>query len=110
MFKQLSIMIATGLISSGAMAADVWHTSTIKTIYPNGNGSWIITLDSDSSSCGNTENPKRYAVATSQNGVTDDGNKKMYAAALMAKAMESTVTIIFSDSTTDCLINRLIVQ
>lgn len=54
--------------------------------------------------------PKYHYVTVGQNGVTQDGANKMYAVILMAKAMDRPISIVCSNSTTNCYINRLTLE
>jgi hypothetical protein len=101
------IVAGTLALVSAAHAADVWHTATIKFIYPQGDGSFVLIFNSDAASCTSVSNPDYYTVRANTNGVTAEGLKLMYAAALMAKASDREVTINFSTSTNECAINRL---
>ena len=93
-----------------SQAANVWHVSTIKSIYPQGNGTTVVLIfDTDSPSCANANTPNYYYIAVGQNGVTAEGLRNMYAAALAAAAAGLSVTINFDDGTTGCYINRLLV-
>lgn len=107
--KVLAVTILA-LLAGGADAADVWHTSTIKWIYPQANGSAVITFTDQSPSCTNTNTYKYHLLSVGTNGVTAEGFQIIYAAALAAAASGLTITINFDDSTTACSINRLYVR
>jgi hypothetical protein len=99
----------TGTASMSARAADVWHISTIKYVYPQGDGSFVLIFETNAPACSNPNAFKYHHVTPTQNGVNKEGAKKIYAAALMAKAAALPVQINFSDSTISCYINRLTV-
>jgi len=101
--------IALSTHTGSAWSADVWHTSTIRWVYPQADGSFVLAFDVDSASCPNIGVPKYHTVAVNQNGVTEEGAKKIYAAALLALASDKQVQLNFSDLTTSCYINRLLV-
>lgn len=93
--------------STTGFAADVWITSKIKAVYPLGDGNFVLMFNDSPAACTNTGTPKYLYVTANQNGVTEEGSKKMYAAALTAAASGKDVSALFSDSTSSCYINRL---
>lgn len=97
------------LLSWGAHAAEIWHTSTIKMLYPVADGSFVLIFDVNAPACTNTNTDKYHSVTPSQNAMTVEGAKKIYAAAMMAMATEKSVQFAFDDSTASCYVNRLAV-
>lgn len=97
-------------LSCASFAAEVRHTSTIKSVYPQANGTFVIVFDTNALTCTNTAAGKYHSVAPLHNGMTDEGTKKLYAAALMALATDKAVMVAFDDATSDCYVNRLIVM
>lgn len=95
--------------SCASLAAEVWHTSTIKYVYPQADNTFVLIFDTNAPACTSTATNKYHLVAPSQNGMTDEGAKKIYAAALLAMATDKAVQFAFDDSTTSCYINRLMV-
>lgn len=95
------------LTSWGAYAAEVWHTSTIKMLYPLADGSFVLIFDVNAPACTNGNTDKYHYVTPSQNAMTVEGAKKMYAAAMMAMATEKSVQLAFDDATASCYVNRL---
>ena len=75
----------TMLCASGYAA--VWFTSTVAYVYPWGDGNFILVFNDDSPSCQHAS--KFHRVSVNQNGVTEEGKRMMYAAALAAKAERS---------------------
>lgn len=71
--------------------AETWFTSTVAYVYPFGDGIFVLVFDDDSPSCQHAS--KFHRVAVNQNGVTDEGKRMMYAAALAAKASGSRLSI-----------------
>lgn len=112
MMKVSSFAIGTLLLLAAecALATERWHTAQIRWIYPQGNGGFILVLAAESQYCTNTAVPKYYFIGNGYNGVTEEGAKKMYAAAMMAVSMGRQISIAFDDSTPDCAINRLILR
>jgi len=110
LLRNVLVFIVLGCASGAAWSASIWHKSTIRTVYPQADGSFVLRLSADSVDCSNQNVPKYYKVATDQNGVTDEGRRQMYAAALAAAAAGKEVTINFDSDTTSCYVNRLLVD
>lgn len=112
MTSRLTALIAFVFLALGlharSEAADVWHTSTLKWVYPLADGSFVLTFNVDSSSCASSS-PKYHYVAVGQNSVTEEGARKFYAAAMTALATRMTVQVNFSDASSACYVNRLLV-
>ncbi len=104
---RFSLVIIVLLYSLEGLAAPTWHTSTIRSVYPLSDGSVVLTFDSDSPNCSNASDPDYYYIRVGQNGMTSDGLKLLYAAALTAFTTGSRVSINYDDATTGCYINRL---
>ena len=104
----MSVLLA--LSACMANAAEVWHTSKIKHVYPLADGSFVLTFVVDSPACNNGSTPKYHYVAVGQTGVTTEGLRSMLSTALAAAAAQKTVNIAFDDSTTACYVNRLSVD
>lgn len=90
-------------------AADLWHTSTLKWVYPVANGSFILAFNLESASCPSPSSPKYFNVVVGENGVTEEAARKFYAAAMAALVTRMTVQVNFSDSSSACFINRMLV-
>jgi len=93
-----------------ASAAEQYHGATLKWVYPLANGDFVIGFNADAATCSAASSPKYMYVAVGQNGVTSDGAKKIYAAALLALGTSRQVNVAFDDATTYCYINRLTVS
>jgi hypothetical protein len=102
-----SVLLST---ISAAHATERYHTSTLAWVYPESNGDFIVGFTTDSSQCSATGSPKYMHVVIGQNGITADGSKKMYAAALLALSLKTPLSIAFDDATSYCYINRVTVQ
>lgn len=92
-----------------AGAASVWRAAKIAYIYPQGNGGFILTFDSDAPTCTNVNTTKYYYIRVGANGVTQEGLENMLAVALAAATTDRAVTINSDDSADGCVIGRLIV-
>ena len=97
-------------VSYSAIAKPTWHSDKITRVYPLGEGGFVITFANNSPSCTNTSQSKYHYVAVGQNGVTEEGIKFLYSAALTAAASGKTVDINFDASSSSCYINRLSVN
>ena len=96
------------LRSGSVLATPVWFTSTIKTVYPQGNGDYVLIFNDPSPSCSHAGG--YHLIAPSQNGMSEAGSNKMYALAVTAAALGKTLTINFDDSSSNCYVNRLLVD
>jgi hypothetical protein len=105
------VLAAAAAATSGyaivAPAAESWHTSTLKMVYPLADGGFVLIFDTDAPSCPGAGPNKYHYASPPQNGLTDEGAKKMYAAALTALAADKTVQVAFDNATTFCYVNRM---
>jgi hypothetical protein len=105
------LLVGVLMASSLAHAAERWHTSKVQFVYPQGDGSFILGLVQNNVSCLSAATPTQYFyIVAGQNGVSSDGLKQMFAAALAAYATGSVLTVVFDDSTAFCYINRLTIS
>lgn len=106
--KAISYVLLTSF-TTAVFAAPNWHTSTLHAVYPMADGSFILLFNTNAAACTNPNAPYKYHyVKVDQNGMTEAGAQKIYAAALMALAAGKTVTINFDDASDGCYVNRLI--
>ncbi len=101
---KIGILILS-LISSYAVADEVWFTGSIKKLYPLGYGAFVVIFKEQNAACKN-EVQYHYAVVN-QNRVTKEGIQIMYSTLLMAATTGKKVNIAFDTSSTRCYINRL---
>lgn len=94
------------LAASRLCAAETWHTAQIRWIYPQADGNFVVTFQSDSAACTSANNPKYYFVGNGYNGVNAEGVTKIYAAAMLALALGKSLTIAFDEGTSSCSVNR----
>lgn len=104
--KLVASLLLLGALTQPVRAADVWHTAPLRAIYPMADGSFALLFANDSPAC-SSASPKYHWVTIGQNGMTEDGAKKIYAAAMLAFATSTTFSIVYSDSTSSCFVNRL---
>lgn len=108
MFRQtLAVAILLPCLAPVLEAADVWHTSTLKAIYPLADGNYILSFTNDASGCTSTSSPKFHYVFVDENGMSAEASKKIYAAALLAYSLGQPVSIAYNDATSNCFVNRL---
>ena len=91
------------------VGAEIIHLSTIKMLYPQADGAFVLIFNVDSASCNSPQSPKYYYVTVGQNGVNAEGSKKIYATAMLAMAMNKQVNIAFDNASASCFINRVTV-
>ena len=106
MYKNLFAIIFIFLSTTAHAVTNVWHTSTIKYIYPLADGSFVVTFNTNSSSCSGGVSNKYHYVRTGNNSVNQEGVDKMYSLFLTAATSGRKVTISFDSSSTQCWINR----
>lgn len=108
--KKIFAVMALLSVTSAAFSATVWHGSTVKSVYPQSDGSLILIFNTDSAACTSASSPNYYYVTVGQNGVTEQGSNKIYAAALSAGHAGNSISFAFDDSTSNCYINRFLVD
>jgi hypothetical protein len=106
---KLSFAIAAILFSHAAAAAEQWGSGNLKRVYTMADGSFVIMLQTDPPACPAPSSPKYLWVTPGQNGVTADGLKALLATSLAAIAAGRPIEVAFSDSTTSCYVNRLLI-
>ena len=109
MYIRLVIFALLTIVCSNLYAAASSVQSTVKSVYPLYDGSFVIILTNDTSTCPATT-PKYFYVTPGQNMVTVDGVKAMLATALTAYATGSSLALSFDDATTYCYVNRFSMQ
>jgi len=110
--KTLKLFVGCALLAIAPSAfAGTFVTSAIQSVYPQDDGSFVIKLYTDSAACTSTNRPyKYYFVKAGQFGMTAEGVKMNYAAALFALGTGKQVIVAFDESTTCCYVNRLDVE
>ena len=111
-------LLSFALVLSGvsAQAAPVWVNGvTIKSIYPYGDGSFVISLSSAPASCTNAVTPDKYfyiTVNAAPNGttITQTWARNLLAVALQASALGNSVDVLFDSATTNCYVQAMIMH
>jgi hypothetical protein len=101
--------ICLAAFSNTSVAVETWHTSTLKYVYALADGGFVLIFNVSAPSCTSTASDKYFHVIPSQNGMTVEGAKKIYGAALMAMATDKAMQFAFDDATSNCYINRAMV-
>ena len=104
---KISILLLSS-ISLFSYADNVWHQSKLEWIYPQSDGVFAIGFENNSNQCSNGNSTKYHHVKVGENGVTEEGLKLMYSAALAALASDKEVNINYDSSTNYCYVNRMI--
>lgn len=103
--KKLVTALLLGLMSTSAIAENIWFTSNIKMIYPTSAGTVILTFKDNSTKC--TNKNKYHHIKVGSNGVTQDGLNTMMSVALSAATLGKPLTIVFDEASSNCYINRM---
>lgn len=106
----LSILASIGLLAGlpQPSSAEQAHTGTLKWIYPQADGSYVLTFDTNPSACPNANATKYLYVQVGQNGMTAESAKYIYAAALSAMSLGKQLQVYYNDASIYCYINRAV--
>jgi hypothetical protein len=96
--------------SVSVQATTQYFQSTLQSVYPLADGSFVLIFSQSGSNCHSLNSPPYFYVAAGQNGVTADGVKGMLATALTAFSLGKTLAGAFDDSTPYCYVNRFSMQ
>jgi hypothetical protein len=106
----VAFVAALLLATLQASAAETWHTSRIRWVYPQADGqTFVLVFQENAPSCPSASTPKYQYVAVGQNGVTAEGLKQLLSVSLSAAAQGLTVQVAFDNATGACYVNRLLV-
>ncbi len=103
----LIIAVAMTCFTSNAYSASHWHTSKIKSIYPLAAGGLVLIFDIDSANCPATNTGKYHYIKVGGNGVTQVGIQNILSLSMLAATTDKSMSINFSDASTQCYINRV---
>jgi hypothetical protein len=93
--------------AGSAIASEQWVTDNVKYVYPQPDGSFVISFVNPQPICTSTATPQYFTVQAGANGMTADGVKVMFATALTALATDKQIQLAFEASTASCYVNRL---
>jgi hypothetical protein len=102
------MLVVLSLTPLPGMSAPVSHTAPIKWIHSQADGSFVLTLTTDSATC--LGSPKQYYVVAGQNGMTAEGAKRVFAAAMLALSLNKSISVYFESATAECYVNRVLVR
>ena len=107
-FDLRSLYVTTG----GALLSPIngAFIELIKSVYPFNDGSFAVGVPATLLNCGSSGSGVYLYVTPGQNAVTLDGAKSMLATLLTAFALGHTVQIAYDNSTSNCYVNRLLIQ
>jgi len=103
----VSLGLGAGFVSESANASEQWVVDNVRSVYPLGDGSFIVTFVNPQPICTNTATYPYFWVSPGHNGVNAEGTKAMLATALTALVAGKKVSLAFEAATADCFVNRL---
>ena len=114
-FLLVSSFLATfATVYSVTANDDIWHGSTLRSVYPHGGGDeFWITFHYESDACYSQNLPyKYYKVKAGENGVTEDGVKNMLSVALAALVSTKRLVIAFEggEEKPNCYISKMAIK
>jgi hypothetical protein len=107
----LATLCTLAYTMGSATAAEVWHSSTVKWVYPQADGiTVVIVFDTESTYCTSAATPKYYYAVVGQNGMTADGFKTFVAMAMTALVTDKRIHVAFEATSPSCMINREFIE
>lgn len=94
------------MASTVGNAAEQWQTSTIKHVYPQADGNFVVVLDIDPPQCTAAGPGKYLYVYVGYNAMTLEGRKNLMAVFLAALHSRAAVSVAYDDALPQCYINR----
>jgi hypothetical protein len=101
--------VAAVVVSGSALASEQWVTDNVRTVYPLGDGSFVVTFVNPQPVCANAATYQYFWVSPGHNGVNADGAKAMLATSLSALMAGKKISLAFESATSDCFVNRLMI-
>ena len=106
-----AVMAGTMLFTTAiAQASTVWYQGPAQLVYPLNDGSFAIGVSTVLPVCSGSGSGVYMFVTPGQNSVTLDGAKNMLATVLTAFALGRPISVAYDDSTSNCYVNRLLIQ
>jgi hypothetical protein len=97
------------LLPIAAQSAE--FTGKLALLYPMADGSVALGFTGTAAPvCGTAGSVVYMYLAAGQNGVTADGFKNIYSTVLLAFASEKTVDVNYSNGSSYCYVNRLLIR
>lgn len=88
-----------------SVAENVWHESTIRTIYPLGSGAFVIIPVVPAPDC--TRSDSYLYVSEGENGVSAEAVKNMLSVSLTAATLGKNIKVNYNKNSTSCFISKL---
>jgi hypothetical protein len=95
----VALGFGAALLSGTADASEQWVVDNIRSVYPLGNGSFVITFINPQPTCVSGGSPQYFYVSPGENGTNSDGVKAMLATALTAFAMGKKIRLSYESAT-----------
>ena len=114
MMKKLFKLMILILIfaTSSSFATNRWHKGFIKNVYPLGNGTVILYMDSSNQYCVNASGTPKSTfylkIGSGPTAVSELGLKNIYSSALIAFTTGKEVNLLFDDTGAGCYFDRII--
>jgi hypothetical protein len=104
---RVAVTLMTFFALQDAHAAEHWISSTIKAVYTQSTGSFILVFNTQYGAPPCNSQPQYFYVTVGENGVTAEGVKSLLATSLAAASQHQTVEVAFDDTTSQCYVNRV---
>lgn len=103
------VFVLSLLMSGAAGATNVWHTSTIKFIYPYAGGNrFVLGFTTEAPGCTNVSTPNKfYYVTVGSNSLTADDVKAYLSVSMFAMAQGLPVLFSYDDASPFCYVNAI---
>jgi hypothetical protein len=104
----LSVPFGLGIaMANTANATEQWVTDNVKFVYPQADGSFIISFVNPQPICTSTASPQYFTVQAGHNDMTTDGVKGLMASSLAALIAGKQIQLALEAATNECYVNRL---
>lgn len=109
--KELCIFTCLAFITTGLSAHDLWTgTTKIVSVQVVNDGGMLINLDSELDINCTHAGARTLLISPYKNGVTSAGAKSLLSTALIAFSTGSNVNIMYSNDTSYCWGNNLLIS
>jgi hypothetical protein len=109
MNKPRSLLLSTFafallFLSMTTPAAEFWHTSTVHSLYPQADGSYIIRFNTSDMNCTDANSPKYYYVVVGTYNVTQEAARMIFTLASISIISDKQLSIAFESQ--GCFVKR----
>lgn len=108
--KSILIILTLLLTVNTAHAANVWHKSQIKRVYPLADGGFVLTFKVQSPNCGAPDHENYFYVSENQQGVTKEAIQNYLSVALVAATTNKVLNVYFDPDSQHCYVNRMYIM